>query len=197
MNDYYSILGISRDATQEEIKTAFIDLAKKNHPDVLPKVGNWKMINETFASIIVAYKTLRDHHKRSEYDQRLAAGLLDRSDAKKNHARATFKLGIDSFKSKYYRRSYHYFKACCQLDPKNPHYWSYLGLAAINSSHPLEEAEMYGKKAIELHPSSPQYHITLGMIYKRAGKKSEAKKEFKSALKIDPYNLQAKGLLKQ
>jgi curved DNA-binding protein CbpA len=196
MSNHYSILGIPETATEAEIKSAFVNLAKKNHPDVLPRMENWKMINETFASIIVAYKTLRDRDKRREYDQKLAAGLLEKDDVKKNHARATFRLGIDSYKAKYYRRSHRYFKACCQLDPENPHYWSYLGLAAINSGHSLEEAEMCGKKAIDLHPSSPQYHITLGVIYKKAGKKSEAKKEFKAALKIDPNNLQARGLLK-
>lgn len=190
-------MGISKNATVDEIRKAFINLAKQSHPDLLPKVGNWKLANETFAAITVAYNTLMDREKRRTYDGKLAAGLADKTGLKKSHARATFKLGLESFKNNYYRRSYSYFKACCRLDSENPQYWSYLGLSAISSGHPFEEAETYGKKAVELQPSSPQYHINLGIIYKKAGKKSEAKREFKTALKLDPCNLQAREFLKR
>lgn len=195
MSDHYSILGISQTATVEQIRAAFRKLAKEKHPDILPPAADRKVANEAFATIVVAYKTLRDRDKRRVYDHKLVNGLIDKSDVKKNHARATFKLGMDCYKNKYYRRSYRYFQACCRLDPENPYYWSYLGLAAVSSGHPLEEAVTWGEKAIKLHPSSPQYHINLGLIYQKVQKKSEATKAFKAALKIDPYNAQARKLL--
>jgi len=196
MQDYYSVLGISRTASQDDVRKAFIGLAKKSHPDIQPKVGDWRLANDMFASIAVAYNTLIDREKRIDYDQKLATGFAHMDGTRKNHARTTFKLGVQCFKSGYHRRGYHYFKACCKLDPENPQYWSHLGLSAIYSGCSLEEAVMYGKKAIELQPSSAQYHINLGIIYKRGGKQSDGKREFKTALKLDKNNLQAKEFLK-
>lgn len=59
--DYYKILGVSKDAGDNEIKKAFHKLALVNHPD---KGGD----KETFQKINVAYETLSDPDKRREYD---------------------------------------------------------------------------------------------------------------------------------
>ena len=197
MNDHYSILGISKDATLEEVRKAFIELAKKKHPDVQSNDGDRNEATEMFACMTVAYKTLKDPDRRREYDHKLASGMTEMDDMRKNHARSTFKLGQQAYKNNYFRHSYSYFQACCRLDPTNPQYWSYLGLASICAGRPLSEATIYGEKAIGLHPSSPQYYVNMGLIYQKAGKKSEAKKQFKAALKIDPRNLQAKELMKR
>lgn len=58
---YYSVLGVSEDATQDEIKKAYRKLAKENHPD---KGGD----EETFKKISVAYDAIGDEEKRKEYD---------------------------------------------------------------------------------------------------------------------------------
>lgn len=59
--DYYSILGVPRTASQEEIKRAFRKLAMQHHPD---KGGN----EEMFKQINEAYDTLGNPQKRSQYD---------------------------------------------------------------------------------------------------------------------------------
>jgi len=63
MNDetYYSVLGVSEDASQDEIKKAYRKLAKENHPD---KGGD----EEVFKKISVAYDAIGDENKRKEYD---------------------------------------------------------------------------------------------------------------------------------
>ncbi len=60
--DYYTILGIPRTASEEEIKKAFRKLAHEYHPD--KKTGN----EEKFKEINEAYQILSDPKKRSNYD---------------------------------------------------------------------------------------------------------------------------------
>ncbi len=64
--DYYSILGISKNANQDEVKKAYRKLAVKYHPDKNP--GNNKS-EERFKEISEAYEVLKDPEKRKKYDQ--------------------------------------------------------------------------------------------------------------------------------
>jgi molecular chaperone DnaJ len=64
--DYYAILGVSRDAKEPEIKKAYRRMARKNHPDVNP--GD-KSAEERFKRIQGAYDVLSDPKKRAMYDQ--------------------------------------------------------------------------------------------------------------------------------
>ena len=64
--DYYEILGVSKDASSEEIKKVYRRLARQYHPDLNP--GN-KEAEEKFKTIGEAYEILSDSSRRSQYDQ--------------------------------------------------------------------------------------------------------------------------------
>lgn len=64
--DFYSILGVNRSSTPEEIKKAYRKLAMQFHPDKNP--GN-KQAEEKFKQITEAYDVLSDEKKRANYDQ--------------------------------------------------------------------------------------------------------------------------------
>ena len=64
--DYYSILGVSRNASEAEIKKAFRKLARKYHPDVNP--GD-KSAEAKFKEMNEAYEVLSDKEKRAKYDR--------------------------------------------------------------------------------------------------------------------------------
>lgn len=64
--DYYELLGVSRDATEVEIKKAFRKLARKYHPDVNP---DNKEAEKKFKEVSEAYEVLSDSQKRANYDQ--------------------------------------------------------------------------------------------------------------------------------
>ncbi len=62
MKDFYQILGVSKNASNEEIKKAYRKLAHQHHPDKGGDEGKFKEINE-------AYQTLSNNEKRTQYDQ--------------------------------------------------------------------------------------------------------------------------------
>ncbi|MFL5553318.1 MAG: molecular chaperone DnaJ [Gemmatimonadaceae bacterium] len=72
MADFYSTLGVARDASDEEIKKAYRKLAMTYHPD---RNNGSKDAEEKFKSITEAYDVLRDPNKRALYDRYGEAGL--------------------------------------------------------------------------------------------------------------------------
>ena len=69
--DYYEILGVSRDVTEEQLKNAFRQLVRKYHPDVNHEPG----AEERFKEINEAYQVLSDPDKRAAYDRYGKAGV--------------------------------------------------------------------------------------------------------------------------
>ncbi|MCS7016182.1 MAG: molecular chaperone DnaJ [Gemmatales bacterium] len=70
--DYYEVLGVARNATEEEIKRAFRELAKRYHPDRNP--GDEEAAKK-FKEVSEAYEVLTDPEKRARYDRYGFAGL--------------------------------------------------------------------------------------------------------------------------
>jgi len=64
--DYYEVLGVSKTASEKEIKKAYRTIAKENHPDVKP---DDKAAEEVFREAAEAYETLSDKDKKNNYDR--------------------------------------------------------------------------------------------------------------------------------
>ncbi len=67
--DHYTLLGLQRDASLDEIKRAYRQLAMRHHPD---RTQNNPQDTEIFKAVAVAFATLSNPEKRAEYDRLLA-----------------------------------------------------------------------------------------------------------------------------
>ena len=88
--DPYEALGVSKDASQEEIKKAYRKLARKHHPDVNP---NDKASEEKFKQISEAYDILGDKDKRAEYDRVGKEGFYEQAFGGAGYQRPDFNQG--------------------------------------------------------------------------------------------------------
>jgi DnaJ-class molecular chaperone len=68
--DFYTILGVSRTASQDEIKSAHRELVKKYHPDLFPGATQKARANKKLQQINEAYAVLSNAERRQQYDSR-------------------------------------------------------------------------------------------------------------------------------
>lgn len=96
--DYYKILGITQDASQDMIKRAYYTLSKKYHPDILHKeTSRYKDIRE-------AYETLKDPLKRKRYDEGLTEDeeIFTESTSTQNDYEESKQSAFSQVNSRYY-----------------------------------------------------------------------------------------------
>src|SRR5689334_18804153 len=91
MADFYDVLGVPRDASDDDIKQAYRKLAMQFHPD---RNGGSKDAEERFKGITEAYDVLRDPGKRAAYDRYGEAGLRGAAAGGFHHVDLAEALGI-------------------------------------------------------------------------------------------------------
>lgn len=176
-DDLYELLGVSEEATDEEIRRSYKRLAKELHPDRF--VGDPAAqveAEERFQKVSHAYNVLKDPTQRSEYDfeRRLArqAGLdenievvdapVEETGYKREVADRKYKMGLQ-----------------------------------LQAEGDLRKAVDMVKEAIAICPNVAQYHALLAALYDRRGWHSYAKAEIETALRLDPKDLLSQKLHKK
>lgn len=162
MNDPYKILGISRDATDEEVKKAYRAMARKYHPDNYINSPHAKLAEEKMKEINEAYEQIQKsraepssgstggyenvYDPRKTYDQvrrlinagsyREADTLLEIFAMSDRGAEWNFLKGCVLLRKGYFYDAQKFFETACYLDPENEEYREALeGIRSARNSH--------------------------------------------------------------
>lgn len=197
--DYYSILGIGRDATQEVIRKAYFKNAKKFHPDRHMHVTSAAIKNKLtliFSYNADAYKILSNISEKEKYDKSLK---LLKPDSKMNNleiAKQWFMEGKKAFKNGLFTEAFNLFSKAIYFDGSVADYHFYLGLTYKHQRR-LRDAEKEISMAIHIKPREASYLAEAGYVYLDLGLILRAKSTFQKALKLDSSSERvAQGLRK-
>lgn len=196
--DYFTLLGLPQSATVEEVKTAFLELAKVFHPDRLPaSLGHLSAkVTAIFEAVREAYDTLQSDSKRAPYMATLAPDK--KTDAPngadpKQAAEEAYKRGENLMRKRDYVSAEQAFQTAFELDAKAVH----LAAAAWalymdpNRREEAARAKQMMADALKRDPNCERAHYQLGVIARVEGEIERSEKHFREAVRIDPRHMEA------
>jgi len=200
----YQTLRLEPGAGTDSVKESYLLLAKEYHPDRFfdsRYEGLKGEITSIFMRVNEAYNVLSDARRRSEYDRKELHFQADRQEkgepeSDSRVAQQQFRKGMETLKAGDTWTAVESFRWAVQLSPRNALYHSWLGAALTTTRKRLHEAEEHCKTAIALDYSNPLFYLHLGQVYKTGKLPQKAKKQFETALKLDPKFRQASDEIK-
>ncbi len=201
-HDYFQMLGLERDATNEMIQKAFFGLAKVWHPDRLPPalVDVKDACSKVFTHLTEAQATLLDAERKAEYMTLLKDGGATPDDQAK--IRAILEAATEFQKAEIVLKrndttvAYELAKKAHALDPEQADYLAMVTwLEAqkpewIGREKTLEKIAVLDR-CISMNARSERAYFWRGMLYKRIDDNTRALKDFKKAGELNPRNLDA------
>lgn len=190
--DYYAILGVEDDAAPEDIRKAYLKLAKKLHPDRFPDDEQGKQAAQAeFRRVTQAHYVLGESERRTEYDQlrQLARARMVLKNAEPGQAATSPAASADQAAQSATAQQ----AAAENINRK----WAAKHLTRADEyfrRRNYHEAEVAIKEAIRLVPSEPAYHNKLAEIYLARGWRTYAMTEVQAVLKLDPKDPDARTL---
>jgi DnaJ-domain-containing protein 1 len=200
--DYFSMLGLAHDATLEDVEAAFFTLAKKWHPDRLSSelAAVRAECSRVFARMSEAHTTLSDSALRAQYMELLAegSGSPDVRDTvlKVVEAATDFQKAEVCLRRSDYVQAETLCRKAHEADPTQPDYLAMLAwLTALKPENQTpektKEAIQMLDRAISMSGRSEKAHFWRGMLNKRLGKAETAFRDFKTAVDLNPRNIDA------
>lgn len=191
METFYSILGVSHNATPDEIKRNYIKLAQKYHPDRFLDPEEKKEANAKFSKITESYRVLSDDKLKTEYDKSLEKGTRPKDEAKETQAKNAFRRAIAFLKQNDPWRAVNLLRIANRYHSQ-PIYLSYLGLALVYTKQYQREGFEKLETAVKEVMFNPILHVNMGLAHEFSGDKSKALQSYFEALNWDKNNRTAK-----
>jgi len=193
--NFYQILEVPKTASEEEIKKAYFQMARRFHPDRFERkaAAEYKsQIDEVFDAITNAYRILRNKDKRKDYDSGLATGVQEEAQDSVKKAEIKFRQGKTLFDMDRFDDAVSYLEEAVRLRRDKADYYLLLAMAESKIQSYVRKGESDFLKAISLEPWNPEGYAGLGILYRTEGLRTKAIRQFKKALAADPEHAKAR-----
>ena len=177
--DFYSVLGLARNATEDQIRQRFREMARVRHPDRFQGTEKEKA-EVDFQEITQAFNVLSDGERRRQHDLELVRPGAE-SDPRQV-ARAYLQRGIKAYKEKSFLEAADNFDRATKAEPGNAQAWQHLAMACTQQANWLPQAVAAIERACELEPMNPTYLKQAGRIFAQAGQNDRAVGYYRKAL---------------
>jgi curved DNA-binding protein CbpA len=180
--DFYAVLAVSRNATEDQIRQRFRELARTRHPDRFQGAEKLRAEAE-FQEITQAFNVLSDPERRRKHDIEL---IRPDESSSAVDPRQLFKVylqrGVKAYKEKNYLEAASNFDLATQADNRNAQAWHHLAQACSQQRNWLSRAVDAIERACQLEPMNGSYLKQAGRILALAGQSERAIQYYRKAL---------------
>lgn len=205
--NYFEMLGVKLEATADEVKNAYINLAKTWHPDRLPpQLTDVKDVcARVFARMSEAQQTLTDEEKRKRYLRLMKEGgeTPEQQQEIANVVGATveFQKAEICLRKNDLAQAEELARRAVQLDPEQADYIALLAwLESLKPTSQTPEATLERiaelERALKLNERCERAYFYRAMLYKRQHRDALAFKDFKKVAELNPKNIDAQRELR-
>lgn len=185
MPSFYELLGVARDAKAEEIRRAYLQLARDRHPDRFTAPDEKQRAQESFRDITTAFNTLSNERRRQEYDAELASPQATTAEGQ---AREAFARGSERLKAQDYHEAVELLRVAVHLMPAEISYRLTLAQALAQNPTWMREAVETLDEAARLQPRNGLVQAELARLLARQGLKLRARRALEAALRLAPQD---------
>lgn len=197
--DHFTTLGlaIGPEVKREQVKTAFLALAKRFHPDRLPPALSAlaPKMTAVFEAIREAYEVLYDDAKRAAYLQELRSKVPTQSAPRPGGVDPNdlFKMGEVFFRKRDFAAAVEHFERAYSADPKALYLAACAWAIYMDPQRKAEvpKAKQMMAEALKRDANCDRAHYQLGVIARVEGDMDRAERHFREAVRANPKHLEA------
>lgn len=187
--DHYQMLDIARDADATAVRSAYVNAAKRFHPDALARLGLLElcdMAQLVFSRISEAHETLSDPERRRDYD-RAQEGAEDADVARVVQAEALFRKAEILLRAGNFGGALEFLRPAVAAWPNECDYQSAMGWALYKKAPPDQKsAREHLERAVTLDRDDAVAHFRLSLVLRALGEKDAAEAAMARAKQLDP-----------